>query len=65
MRFHWDRLGRLGVPLAIAALFAIILQELVGVAPRWAIPAGLWVALQVNNVFIAPKWQAAAAKVER
>ena len=56
MQFHWNRLGRLGIPLAIAFTFAAILQEIFGLSRLTAVPAGLWVAVQINNIYFAPRW---------
>ena len=61
MRVHWDRIGRLTVPLAIAFGVAILLQELFDLSRAWAVPAGLWIAVQYNNVKNAKASAAAAA----
>ena len=52
-----ERLGRLGIPLAIAFTLAACLQEFLGFSRLTAIPCGLWVAVQINNNIFAPAWQ--------
>ena len=65
MHFHWEYIGRLGLPLAIAALVAITMEDAFGIARRWAIPAGLWVAVQSNNLVIVPRWEARQKSLDR
>lgn len=49
MRFNVDRLPRLALPLSIAALVTVVLTTEFGFGRLWAVPAGLWVAVQVQN----------------
>lgn len=58
MRIHWNRIGRLAVPLGIAFAIAAFLQEFFDFSRLSAMPCGLWVAVRINNRFIAPRYNA-------
>ena len=49
MRFRWDRVGRLALPLSIAGLVMAVLMNELGLSRLWAVPIGLWCAVQVQN----------------
>ena len=48
MRFHLDRLPRLALPLAVALLVTRVLINELELSRLWAVPAGLWCAVQVQ-----------------
>ena len=49
MKFHWERLPRLALPASIALLVAVVLMQEFEFSRLWAVPAGLWVAVQVQH----------------
>ena len=52
MRFRWDRLHRLLVPVAIAVLVYNFLRVEFGLSRLMSMPAGLFVARQVQARFL-------------
>lgn len=60
MRIHWERIGRLGLPLGIAFAVAAFLQEMFDFSRLTAVPCGLWLAVRINNNFLAPRYNAPA-----
>lgn len=51
LRFYWFRLTDVASPLALAVLFAVVLQQLFETKPRWAV-AALCVALALVGQFL-------------
>jgi hypothetical protein len=52
MRFHWQRLPRLVLPIMIAFLLSMILMQELGLSRLTAVPIGLWIALQYQRNFL-------------
>ena len=49
MKFYWERLPRIAAPIAVAVLVAVVLMNEFELSRLWAVPAGLWVAVQVQH----------------
>ena len=49
MRINWDRLPRLIAPLTVAASIAAFLVIELELARAWAVPIGLFVAVQLQH----------------
>jgi hypothetical protein len=49
MEFHWHRLPRLLRPLGVAAVVAFFLMYELEVSRFWAVPGGLFVAVQLQK----------------
>ena len=47
--FEWVRVRRLLAALSLAALIALFLCDFLEVSRRWAVPAGLFVAVQLQK----------------
>ena len=61
MRFRWERLfsKALLLPVSIAVLVAQFLVYEFELSRMWAVPAGLWVAVQVQHRMNARQQQGA------
>ena len=51
MKIHLERLPRLALPIAVAFLVGAVLMQEFELSRMWAVPAGLWCGLQVQNYF--------------
>ena len=64
MRINWERLPRLALPLSMALLVGKVLMNELGFSRLWAVPCGLWVAVQVQH-FMQRREMAVAAANEQ
>ena len=62
MRFNWERLPRLALPLSMALLVTMVLMQEFELSRFWAVPAGLWVAVQMQNIINDRQARAQAAQ---
>ena len=49
MRFRLENIPKLALPLSVAVLVAVVLMNELDFSRLWAVPIGLWCALQVQN----------------
>lgn len=63
MKINWERLPRLAGPVAVAVFVAVFLMDEFELSRLWAVPIGLWVAVQVQN-YMNMRAQAVAQAME-
>ena len=54
MKFRLENIPRLALPLSVAVLVAVVLMNEAGFSRLWAVPVGLWCAVQVQHRMNAP-----------
>ena len=61
MKINWERVPRILGPLAVAVFVAVVLMNEFDFSRLWAVPAGLFAAVQLQNLMNSRNEAMAAA----